>query len=71
MSEYKKTAGDRVGHNWRIPNVAGRRAVRHVVFDANYWKTFIHRPLHGFDGRPRLFKLWDVNRSDICSLPST
>ena len=42
MSEYKKTAGDRVGHNWRIPNVAGKRAVRHVVFDANYWKTFIH-----------------------------
>ena len=40
MSEYKKVAGDRVGHNWRIPNVAGKRAIRHVVFDANYWKTF-------------------------------
>ena len=41
MSEYKRAAGDRVGHNWRVPNVRGRRAVRHVVFDANYWKSFV------------------------------
>ena len=41
MSEYKKTAGDRVGHNWRIPNIRGRRAVRHVIFDTNYWKSFV------------------------------
>ena len=37
--------GDRVGHNWRIPNVAGKRAVRHVVFDTNYWKSFVHARL--------------------------
>jgi len=41
FSEYKRRPGDRVGHNWRIPNVQGKRAVRHVVFDANYWKSFI------------------------------
>ena len=41
MSEYKKTAGDRVGHNWRIPNIRGKRAVRHVIFDTNYWKSFV------------------------------
>ena len=38
-------AGDRVGHNWRIPNVQGKRAVRHVVFDTNYWKSFVHARL--------------------------
>lgn len=45
FSEYKRRPGDRVGHNWRIPNVQGKRAVRHVVFDANYWKSFIYARL--------------------------
>ena len=45
FSEYKRKLGDRVGHNWRIPNVLGKRTVRHVLFDANYWKTFCHARL--------------------------
>jgi phage terminase large subunit GpA-like protein len=45
FSEYKRRPGDRIGHNWRMPNVQGKRAVRHVVFDANYWKTFVHARL--------------------------
>ena len=42
FSEYKRRPGDRVGHNWRIPNVHGKRAVRHIVYDTNYWKSFVH-----------------------------
>jgi len=45
FSEYKRKVGDRVGHNWRIPNVRGKRAIRHVVYDTNYWKSFIHARL--------------------------
>jgi hypothetical protein len=45
FSEYKRKMGDRIGHNWRIPNVQGKRAVRHVVFDTNYWKSFIQSRL--------------------------
>lgn len=45
FSEYKRKPGDRLGHNWRMPNVHGKRAVRHVVYDTNYWKTFIHARL--------------------------
>ena len=45
FSEYKRKRGDRVGLNWRIPNVQGKRAVRHVVFDTNYWKSFVHARL--------------------------
>jgi hypothetical protein len=45
FSEYKRKRGDRVGHNWRIPNVQGKRAIRHVVFDSNYWKSFVHARL--------------------------
>lgn len=45
FSEYKRRPGDRIGHNWRMPNVAGKRAVRHVVYDTNFWKTFVHARL--------------------------
>jgi phage terminase large subunit GpA-like protein len=45
FSEYKRRLGDRLGHNWRIPNVQGKRAVRHVVFDTNYWKSFLYARL--------------------------
>ncbi|MEL7499047.1 MAG: terminase gpA endonuclease subunit [Planctomycetota bacterium] len=45
FSEYKRKPGDRVGHNWRMPNVKGKRAVRHVVYDTNYWKSFVHSRL--------------------------
>ena len=52
FSEYKKKRGDRVGHHWRIPNVRGRRQVRHVVIDTNYWKSFIHSRLAVAMGDP-------------------
>jgi len=45
FAEYKKKRGDQVGHNWRIPNVRGKRAIRHVLYDTNYWKSFIHARL--------------------------
>ncbi len=44
-SDYKRRPGDRIGHNWRIPNVQGKRAVRHVLFDTNYWKSFVYTRL--------------------------
>ena len=43
--EYTRKKGDRFGHNWRIPNVRGKRAVRHVVYDTDAWKSFIHSRL--------------------------
>jgi len=45
FSEYKRRPGDRVGLNWRIPNVHGKRAIRHVVFDTNWWKSFVNARL--------------------------
>ena len=52
FAEYKKRPGDRVGHNWRMPNVQGRRAVRYALFDSNYWKSFVYARLRvGLGGR--------------------
>ncbi len=45
FSDYKRKKGDRVGLHWRVPNTAGRRAVRHVLIDTNFWKSFVHSRL--------------------------
>ena len=45
FSDYKPKRGDRVGLHWRVPNVQGRRAVRYVLTDTNYWKSFVHARL--------------------------
>ncbi|XZE35802.1 terminase gpA endonuclease subunit [Pirellulaceae bacterium SH501] len=45
FSEYKRRPGDRVGLNWRIPSVHGKRAIRHIVYDTNWWKSFMHARL--------------------------
>ena len=58
MSEYKKAVGDRVGHNWRMPNIRGKRAVLHVVFDTNYWKSFVASRLLESMGDRGSLSLW-------------
>lgn len=45
MTDYKKKKGEKLGFNWLIPAIAGKRAIRHVVFDSNFWKSFIHARL--------------------------
>jgi hypothetical protein len=40
FSEYRRETGDLVGLNWRVPAAKAERAVRHVAFDANWWKSF-------------------------------
>ncbi|HIK95517.1 MAG TPA: hypothetical protein EYG03_26530, partial [Planctomycetes bacterium] len=58
FSDYKRKQGDRVGLNWRIPNVRGKRAVRHVVYDTNYWKSFMHARLAVAMGDPGCLSLF-------------
>jgi phage terminase large subunit GpA-like protein len=44
MAEYQKRDGERAGLNWRTGQ-AEKRSIRHVHFDANYWKSFVHNRL--------------------------
>lgn len=46
MADYQKRPGERTGANWRMPTGTGKRAVRHVAFDANWWKSFIQLRLN-------------------------
>lgn len=41
MNEWQRKPGDKRGLNWQMPNAAGKRAVRHVIYDTNYWKSFV------------------------------
>ncbi len=58
FAEYRKKQGDRVGLNWRIPNVQGRRAIRHVLYDTNFWKSFVHARLAVAMGDPGCVSLY-------------
>ena len=52
MSEYQRKPGEKLGLNWYFPSCKGKRAVRYVVFDANFWKSFILQRLKtGMGGR--------------------
>jgi hypothetical protein len=61
MSAWTKQPGDKLGLNWRIPNAAGKRAVRHVVFDTNFWKSFINSRLMVRTGDPACLTLYGRN----------
>jgi hypothetical protein len=45
FNDYQRKPGDRVGVNWRMPTVQNKRSVRYLIFDANYWKSFVHSRL--------------------------
>ena len=49
------------GYNWRIPNIVGRRAVRHVVFDTNFWKSFVASRFLTSLGDKGCLSLWGRN----------
>ena len=44
MGAWKREPGEEVGHNWRR-RTAKNEGVRYGLFDANSWKTFVHRRL--------------------------
>jgi len=42
ITEYKKGRGERVGLGWKSSTI---ERLKHVLFDANLWKSFIHERL--------------------------
>ena len=58
FSEYRRKRGDRIGHHWRIPSTTGKRQVRHVLIDTNYWKSFVHARLAVAMGDPSCLSLF-------------
>lgn len=40
FADYPRRPGERVGLNWIVTTGTNQRAVRHVIYDVNFWKTF-------------------------------
>ena len=45
ISKFIPRVGEHVGDEWYSPALKTSGALRHVIFDANFWKTFVHRRL--------------------------
>ena len=58
MSEYTRKPGDRLGTNWRIPREMSRRPIAHIVYDTNYWKSFVHARFLTVEGDPGCLSMW-------------
>ena len=69
MSEYRSIPGERTGLNWRIPNRKGKRSVRHLLYDTNFWKSFVHARLSVAMGDKGCLSLFgrDTNRHRLFS----
>lgn len=52
MDQYQRRPGERHGLNWYVPVATGKRSVRHVDFDVNFWKSFVHTRLSTAIGDP-------------------
>jgi hypothetical protein len=59
LNEYRNEPGDRAGLNWRAPTIRGKRgAVRHIVADVNFWKSFVQSRLATAMGDSGALSLW-------------
>ena len=58
-SEHRKRKGERLGSHWRIPPVSEKRNTRHLLFDSNWWKSFVHERFGVPLGDPGCLSLFD------------
>lgn len=60
IGQYKQKAGERLGEEWIIrPNRKGRSPIRHVMYDGNYWKSFVYARLGAPTEDPSALVLYD------------
>lgn len=45
MEEWQRKPGERRGLNWVMPPPKAGRGIRHLLYDVNFWKSFVHARL--------------------------
>ncbi len=63
LGQHRKKPGERVGLNWRVPMASNKRSVRHVLYDTNYWKSFVQSRLATPIGDPGCLSLYNAEPS--------
>lgn len=62
ITEYRRKPGERLGLHWYIPTIKGKkRVIRYVIFDANFWKSFIAQRFKTGMGDSGCLSLWGRN----------
>jgi len=56
--QYTKRPGELLGSHWMLPSIKGKRAVRHLLIDTNWWKSFAHQRLAVGMGDPGCLALF-------------
>jgi hypothetical protein len=68
MNDQKKQKGENRGHNWVMPSPRNNRKRRYVIYDTNYWKTFINDRLMLSLGDPGTISIFgDPDRHEMLS----
>lgn len=58
LNDTAPKKGERLGLNWRLPTIKSGRRCRHVVYDTNFWKTFVQTRLAVPIGDPSALTLF-------------
>jgi len=62
FNEYVKKRGDLVGNNWRVPaRKRGTKTTRHLLYDVNHFKSFIHARFATSMGDPGSLALFQAD----------
>jgi hypothetical protein len=71
MDNWKKADGERVGLNWRLRrNTANHPGVRHVIFDTNWWKSFLHARFSTAKGDRGCLSFWKPKSKGEHKMPA-
>jgi hypothetical protein len=70
FQDYQRKPGERVGANWRIPISKNSGEVRHVLFDSNHWKSFVHERFSTATGERGCYSLYGRSPQPDAAVPS-
>lgn len=64
INQYRKSLGDRFGVEWYIPRTAGKRALRHIIYNTNYWKSFVCNRLNMPQGEKSSLSIYGTRNTN-------
>lgn len=64
MDQFLVKPGERKGFHWFLTTGANKRAIRHVLIDVNFWKSFLVQRLRQAIGEPGAWSLFGSRRGD-------
>lgn len=63
ISESPRKEGERIGHYWRCPAPV-KRALRHVYYDSNYWKSWVYQSIRTPMGDQTAIRIYGNSRDN-------